>query len=446
MKVTKNLFITLLTSCCWLPFTGAAQTWVKIPDAAFTTYLRNTVPGAMQGDSLNTSSPLVTTSTHTLNVSSLSISDLSGIQYFTSLTYLNCNNNNLKTLPILPNALTYLDCGYNPSLKNILAFPNSLQTIWCQYDSLTVLPALPISLQTLLCNNNFLTSLPALPSGLQVLYCFSNALTSLPTLNNSLSQLYCYSNNITAFPVVNNSLLYLDCHSNAITSFPSLGTSLTTLYSSNNSLTNLPALPASLTILDCSYNYLNNLPALPSVLNYLDCSYNYLTSLPALPALNEFYCDSNNISCFPVFPNSIQSPVYSTCIRQWIYYIKIGSNPFTCVPNYVDAMGPDTVNYAKCVAGNTNGCAVAAGINKVADLDNLIRIYPNPASENFEIAYKVNNEELDLAIHDVTGKLVLTQAATNNSNVDVSSLPEGVYNVTIKTKAGLLNKRIIIAR
>ena len=42
------------------------------------------------------------------------------------------------------------------------------------------------NLKELNCSNNQLTSLPTLPQNLEILYCFNNQLTSLPTLPQNL--------------------------------------------------------------------------------------------------------------------------------------------------------------------------------------------------------------------------------------------------------------------
>jgi Leucine-rich repeat (LRR) protein len=447
LRVVSRLIISILISICLTSHISSAQTWVKIPDAAFANYLLNNIPTAMQGDSLNTSSILVTTTTHSLNLSSLGISNLSGVQYFTSLTSLDCDNNVFTSLPApLPNTLTYLDCSYCPHITGLPILPTSLQTLWCQDDSLISLPVLPNTLQTIFCFNNYLTTLPALPASLQSLYCYSNALTSLPALNSSLTQLYCYYNNLTSFPAFSNALVFVDCHDNYITSFPSFNNSLTNLTCSNNALTNLPALPNSLTYLDCSYNQVTNLPTLPNALSYLDCSYNQITTLPALPQLTQFYCDSNNISCFPVFPNSIQLSFYSSCIRQWIYYINISSNPFTCVPNYVAGMGSDSLTYTKCTAGNANGCTVT-GINELKVISDELKVYPNPAKDVLNVESSMINENSTLLITDMLGNAVKQSIIYNlESIINVSDLSEGVYNLTISGKEGIANKRLVIER
>jgi len=240
----KHIYIVVFIFFACLQTKG--QTWVTIPDANFVTYLQSIIPGAMNGNQMNTSSSLVTTTTHTINVYNKNITDLTGVQYFFSLNYLDCSYNSLTSLPALPNSLTYLVCHYN---------------------LLTSLPTLPTSLLELVCRFNHLTTLPYLPNTIIDLDCGNNYLTILPTLPSSLGQLWC----------------------------------------NNNFLTNLPALPSPLGVLVCKYNSISSLPTLPS-LQTLWCQNNSLTSLPTLPnSLITLYCDSNNITCFPTFPKYIST-------------------------------------------------------------------------------------------------------------------------------------------
>src|ERR1019366_2885870 len=204
-------FLLLLSLVCIRQVN--AQTWVTIPDANFVTCLQNYVPAAMHGDSLNTSSTLVTTTTYSITVSSRSIANLFGIQYFTSLTYLNCSYNSLTNLPALPNTLIYLDCGTN-SITNLPALPNTLTNLLCNWNALTSLPALPNTLTYLDCYVNSITNLPALPNTLTELNCSNNTLTSLPTLPNALNYLSCHHNSIPCFRPFSNSMMGLDIDPN----------------------------------------------------------------------------------------------------------------------------------------------------------------------------------------------------------------------------------------
>ena len=78
------------------------------------------------------------------------------------------------------------------------------------------------NLKTLYCYNNQLTSLPTLPQNLEVLYCFDNQLTSLPTLPQNLEELYCSDNQLTSLPTLPQTLEVLDCSYNKLTSLPTL--------------------------------------------------------------------------------------------------------------------------------------------------------------------------------------------------------------------------------
>jgi Leucine-rich repeat (LRR) protein len=122
------------------------QNWVEIPDKNFRRFLKETYPNSFNSqDMMNTTCSEVLTA-RMMACSYESIASLQGIQYFKGLDSLECNNNQLTSLPALPSGLTYLDCDNN---------------------QLTSLPALPSGLTSLDCHQNQLTSLPALPSGLK---------------------------------------------------------------------------------------------------------------------------------------------------------------------------------------------------------------------------------------------------------------------------------------
>ena len=207
-----------------------AQTYVAIPDSNFVHYLKTIVPTAFKGDSLNTSSTLVTTTTKSINVPGSSIANLSGSQYFTSLTYLNCDGNQLTNLPTLSDSLTYLSC-INNYIATLPTLPNKLTEIVCFHNSLTTLPSLPTSLINLYCDHNSLMSLPALPNSIKQLSCGNNNLTSLPPLPDSLNDLQCESNNIMCFPTFPISItdtIYFNIDPNPYTCLPNYITAMST--------------------------------------------------------------------------------------------------------------------------------------------------------------------------------------------------------------------------
>jgi RHS repeat-associated protein len=223
-----------------------------------------------------------------------------------SLTQLFCDNNQLTTLPSLPSSLSWLYCNYN-QLTTLPSLPSSLSWLYCNYNQLTTLPSLPSSLSRLYCNYNQLTGLPNLPNNLLDLACTNNQLITLPTLPNNLTYLLCYNNQLTGLPNLPNSIGFINCSFNQITSLPNnLPNSLHGLMCYVNQLTVLPNLPSTLNTLRCFNNQLTTLPTLPSTLRDLNCGYNQLISLPTLPSsLKELFCENNQLTSLPTLPSSL---------------------------------------------------------------------------------------------------------------------------------------------
>ncbi len=130
-------------------FNAKAQNSIIIPDANFAAYLQGIVPTAMNGNQMDTTNPSVTITTDTIIAQNISISDLTGIQYFKSLTYLDCRGNNLNNIPPLPHTLLHLCCFWN-LLSSIPNVPNSLQYLDCSTNNITSVNSFPDSLRSLI--------------------------------------------------------------------------------------------------------------------------------------------------------------------------------------------------------------------------------------------------------------------------------------------------------
>jgi len=321
--------------------------YVTIPDTVFVNWLNaNGFSGCMNGDQLNTTCSAVLTATN-IYCNGVYIKNLTGIQYFNSLKYLDCSSNLLHSLPVLPDSLISLTCSGNPlyaltnlpanlqhlicSSDSLAAFPNlpggilyldcggnqftsipvlppSLSYLTCTYEPLTSLPTLPSTLVYLLCFNDQLTSLPAIPDSVTFIECDGNQIVSLPTLPNSLNTLVCSYNNLTSLPALPNSLLEFDCQYNSIVSLPALSASMVTLYCNNNQIVSIPTLPTPLTMLACDNNSLSSLPALSSNLYSLICGNNSISQIPTLPAsLEVLDCSFDSVTSLPTLPPILRS-------------------------------------------------------------------------------------------------------------------------------------------
>ena len=213
-----------------------------------------------------------------LNVSYQNISELTGIEDFTNLTYFQCNNNQLTNLDISQNSIDFL-----------------------------------------ICNNNQLTSI---------------------NLNTNLFNLSCWENNLTNLNVSSNTnLTYLYCGNNQLTTIDlSQNPYLTGLMADNNALTEIDlSNNPNLTGVRLDNNLLNLLDLSYQDIQYLNCSNNQITDLIIdSDSLNELFCGNNPISFFDATQhiNLEILEIFNTGLfnidlsqNQYLWYLSIGSNP-----------------------------------------------------------------------------------------------------------------------
>ena len=220
-----------------------------VPDNNFEAYLEANGMGDSTAfnDSVYTSAIDIVTN---LDVYSQNISDLTGIEDFTLLTLLNCQDNQLLNI----------DVSNNIYLTELSIYANNITSLYIAE------------------NINLLD-----------LKCDFNQLTNLDVSNNpNLTHLYCAGNQITNLDISKNTdLTFLSCGTNP----------LTTLDLSNNlTLTSLDCFNAQITNLDLSNN-----PALI----YLICTNGQLQTLNLKNgnnySMNNFFCLNNpNLSCINV--------------------------------------------------------------------------------------------------------------------------------------------------
>jgi hypothetical protein len=77
---------------------------------------------------------------------------------------------------------------------------------------------------------------------------------------------------------------------------------------------------------------------------------------------------------------------------------------------------------------------------------NEINIYPNPNNGNFIIESQNKLNNMHCTLNDVNGKLLLSQSINGKISIDASNLNEGVYNVSIISNEGVVNKRLVIVK
>ncbi len=96
---------------------------------------------------------------------------------------------------------------------------------------------------------------------------------------------------------------------------------------------------------------------------------------------------------------------------------------------------------------STNVSFVAcAGIEQVTGINNQVNIYPNPNNGSFVIEPQNTLHNVPCTMYDVNGKMVLSQIINGKTNIDASTLNEGVYNISLISNEGIVNKRLVIVR
>ena len=289
------------------------------PDANFRSALLNLYPKGYidQSDVNNRSS---------IDVSGKSISNLTGVSYFSKLTSLNCSNNYLLSpLPTLPRTLQTLNCSSNGFSQLDASALGNLKTLDCSKNTITSI-TLPSSIETLnisyntkfttfsMVNKSALKSLDFTGcTGLKTLSVYNNSqLYSLTTRNcTALTTLNCYSNALTSLYVSGcSALTTIDCHSNKLTSISDLPSSLQTLDCSANKFSgtfnlsgrsSLKSLKVndntSLTTLNCYNNSLTTLGMNGCTsLTTVDCHGNQLIAINLPTSVQTLNCSNNEFS------------------------------------------------------------------------------------------------------------------------------------------------------
>ncbi len=451
--------ISLLFIICF-SFNNAKAQWVTIPDPNFVNYLNLIFPTCMNGNLMDTTCLDIQNASYLDLNSVFPVSDLYGIQFFKNLDSLELSDQNLTTIPPLPNTIKKLDYSHNDLLTSIGNLPDSLEDLYCGWNtSLGSLPVLPSSLKKLSCPWNGLTSLPVLPAGLQFLNCGQNPINNLPALPSTIIEMHCNNCSLDNLPALPSALELLSCGNNSIDYLPALPNSLTKLYCSGNGLLSLPALPSALTLLNCGINQLSNLPTLPSSLMHLSCNNNNLTSLPSFPnslkdlacwenlltslpsfpaslkgfncssnlltelpvlpdSLTDLRCDYNNITCFGEFPSSLLNPSN----------FNISNNPFYCLPNYVSAMNAATLAYPLCIANN-----VSNNPNNCPDARGIIGTVYEESNNNCTIdSSEFSVVNIPVRLYN-TASVLLAQTYTLSNGYYNFARPAGAYIVKIDT-------------
>ena len=286
-----------------ITITQSAIPVLDIPDPNFKAYL---VTNYDQNSDNEISQSEIEKVTY-LTLTGLSIASLEGIEHFTNLKSLSCDNNSLTELDLSKNTqLTELTCGYNKISKLILP-PNAEKMTWLSCGDNKLTGKLDcsnwVNLTNLNCHTNNFTALDLTGcSELIGLSCGNNNLTSLNVQDcSNLTTLQCDGNKLSSLDIsMCPYLLTLSCGNNNLETLDlSNCHNLDRLFCQDNKLSSLDiSMCLKLSLLYCQNNMLTLLTlGNASTLRDLDCSQNQLSSLIATSctSLTQLTCDNNNI-------------------------------------------------------------------------------------------------------------------------------------------------------
>jgi gliding motility-associated-like protein len=152
--------LILLSFIFIFQFNTQAQTY-PIPDTSFKHFLITNYPLLLDSNS-NLKISSANSQGGTLDCSNRNIKDLSGIQYFINIHYINCSNNQITYIPSL--------AGYADSLIEFNCSNNRLS-------ALPVFNSGAVNLKSIKFNNNLCHTLPYFNQSVDTLHCQNNYLT-----------------------------------------------------------------------------------------------------------------------------------------------------------------------------------------------------------------------------------------------------------------------------
>ena len=404
----------LIVAVCFISYLNNAQT-TAIPDTNFEQALINlgydTAP--ING---HVSTTAINSITH-LSISNKNINDLTGIEDFTMLTYLNCSFNNLDNLDLSNNTqLTSVNCRYNDIVDLNLSNLTSLETVVCSANWMETLDLSDnLSLEYLKSKYNVrLSDLDlSIHQNLTYVNCYGSELHTLDIKNGN-------NTNITFFDARYN--VFLECvqvddinYSNTYwpninyqTSFSedcryddtyvpddnfeqaliNLGydsgplddyvptnniSSVTYLNVYNKNISNLTGIEdfINLDVLKCRNNNLTNLNLSENtLLTEVDCGGNDINSLAfySNPLLERVSCFSNEMSSLNVKYNPALN--YLNCANNDLTALNVSNNTeletLFCYQNAIvdlDASQNPDLNILYCVQNNLESLNVQNGNN-----------------------------------------------------------------------------------
>ena len=417
----KRFLCALVLTCMFVPraWADVSIDAANFPDDNFRSYVSSNFDSDSDGV-LSDSEIAAATS---IDVSGQGVSSLKGIEHFTALTTLYCQNNQINGLDVSSNtALTTLFC-YGNNLTELNVSSNTvLTTLYCSNNNLTALNLSgSIALTTLYCSSNQLTELDVSNNAaLTTLDCSNSQLTELDVSRNiALITLYCFSNKLTELDVSRNTALtYLYCYNNQLTALD-LGknTALTDTNCSSQTISPLRIISTG----DSSYPYQLNLGL-------------YMSSNKFANVLNVKGSDSSDTEITTTYSDGVAQ--FASCPASVTYDYETGRNSTTMGVTFSNASVSLSINAAIFPDSNFRSYITSNfdtdndGVLSDTEISSITEIQADSQGiqslsgiENFTALEYLSCGSNDISSLDVSGNTALTYLnfwGNNVSSIDLS--------------------------
>ncbi|MDD4607100.1 MAG: leucine-rich repeat domain-containing protein, partial [Patescibacteria group bacterium] len=430
--LVSSIVLTMLIAQPWQVKPANAAV-ITFPDANLEAAVRDAI-GKPTGDIYDTDVSGLTS----FSADSSSISDITGMEYFTSLTYLNLSSNQISDISALSTltslTILYLYDNQISDISFLSGLINLTQLdLWSnQISDISALSGLT-DLTYLSLYHNQISDISAL-SGLTDLIYLSlsyNQISNLSALSTltSLTTFYLDDNQISDISALSGltDLTYLSLYHNQISDISALSglTDLTYLSLYHNQISDISALSTltSLTTLYLYDNQISDISALSGLtdLIYLSLSYNQISDLSALSILtnltnlNLYHNQISDIS-------SLSSLINLTVIELQENQISDISVLSTLTNLQILNLHHNQISDISALSGLTDLTYLELSWNKISNIDilsNLINLQSLSIYKNnvFNIAPLI--DLINLTVVDVRHNLIDINLASPTSQMDI---------------------------
>jgi len=396
-----------------------------------------------------------------LDIKSKDITDLKGIEYFTSLQTLNCSGNRIQQIDLSSNTeLTNLDCTNSQVITLNIANNKKITHLYCAQNNISSLDLSALSNMIWLdCSNNNFSAIDISANvNLEYLYITGNAFESI-----DISK----CKNLKSFECQNNRLSVLDLTAN---------TALTNLNCSNNMLKELNlSKQTNIKQILLKENRLENIDITANTkLTYFDCSRNYFKAQNNIVGLD---AGRTTLVYYPQY--LVLIPVESVSISEDSLSLKVGetanltaevlpqgatnknirwSCDNTAVANISESGRVTAYTPGKCTITVTTDDGEFTDTCVVEVMDTIAPTTPSNLKADYvtgsgvQISWQEATDNVRILRYDIYRNNVFVKSVTQNSFVDsnLSESTEYLYQVmavdTSENKSELSTSISIIPR